>query len=262
MRIVGRADLELQRGAKARFASRAARCSTAAPRRRSAARGPSSCARFQRWNTSSSSSVCASSIASPLPLSANQRASSDLPERGGPVSTAVRNGQLCGSTQRLGNVRVGLADDDPRRAGRPAASAEGRSATSAGARLAPDGKRVAGRSHLATRANAAPRPDRTCRPAKVTRMTEVPPIAMLLIAAPRTPGAPRTQRQRGVELRRIGRRELHGVAVDDLRLARRRRGRGQRLVRGNRGRHAPRDWPRRARRRAAASISAWIAGLT
>src|SRR5688500_5525921 len=30
------------------------------------------------------------------PLSANQRANSDLPERGGPVSTAVRNGQLSG----------------------------------------------------------------------------------------------------------------------------------------------------------------------
>src|SRR5690606_32276662 len=55
-------------------------------------------ARFQRWNSPVSSSVCASSIASPLPEAANQRASSDLPERGGPVSTAVRNGQLSGAT--------------------------------------------------------------------------------------------------------------------------------------------------------------------
>jgi hypothetical protein len=29
-------------------------------------------------------------------------------------------------------------------------------------------------------------------PAKLTRITEVPPMAMLLVAAPRTPGALRT----------------------------------------------------------------------
>src|SRR5690606_22281585 len=56
---------------------------------------PCSWALFQRWNNTVSSRSSASSTASP-PLSANQRAKSDLPERGGPVSTAVRKGHEFG----------------------------------------------------------------------------------------------------------------------------------------------------------------------
>ena len=110
-------------------ASRAARCPTAARRRRSAAACRCSCARFQRWNSSVSSSVSASSIASPLPLSANQRASSDLPERGGPVRTAVRNGQLAGPGERFDHMRVGAADRRSATGPSPPAPAAGRSAS-------------------------------------------------------------------------------------------------------------------------------------
>ena len=190
-RVVGRADLELQRGAEAATRGRAARCPTAARRRRSAAACRCSCARFQRWNSSVSSSRCGvvDRLAA-CPLSANQRASSDLPERGGPVSTAVRNGQVARRcARRLSSRRCALAVADRRCAtGRVAIAAqlervEERSGVIRPLPLARDAERAAAlRCHLpaARLRSAAARPSMS--PTKVTRSTEVPPIATLLTA--------------------------------------------------------------------------------